>query len=181
MKPRCAIAVLLIALTLSDGTQGQRHLPQTQVFRSPGRVLLDTQVESPAVYDGSGPVRRVSAGESFEVQVFAPTAARMRVYEYGFSVERPPGVDVPLVITDARDWDDLPLTSGKPNQTLIFSATRFGIAPLPATGHAMTVTFTATDDLPQLAPLVVTLTVTVVSDPPRRVNQIVGRQLLTWS
>jgi len=172
--------VLLLLLFSQTATHGQRHLPQTQVFRSPGLILLDTQTESPAVYDGSGPARVVQAGESFDIQVFAPRAARQRIYEYGFEVERPNGVAIPLSITSARDWHERELMSGAPNHTLIFSSTRFGIAPLPLTGHVMTLTLTATENLVNPPPLTVALYVTIVSDPPQRVNQMVARQRLSW-
>jgi hypothetical protein len=171
------LQILLIAAT---HLPAQRHLPQTQVFRSPGYLVIDTRVESPAVYDGSGPVRLLKQGESFEVQVFAPRVAGQRIYEYSFQIEKPWNRKVPLAITSARDFQENELTSGNPNPTLMFSSTRFGIAPLPRTGHVMTLTFTATEDMPDQAPLDVILTVTVVSDPPRRVNQIVGRQRLYW-
>jgi hypothetical protein len=172
------ILYILIGLTTLLGAQ--RHLPQTQVFRSPGLLLLDTHAETPAVYDGSGPARLLKQGESFEIQVFAPGAAGQLIYEYGFSVDRYVDAQLPLAITAAKDWQENALMSGKPNTSLIFSSTRFGIAPLPRTGHLMTLTLTATDDLGNPPPLDITLTVTILSNPPRRVNQMVGRQHLTW-
>ena len=171
------LKILLVAASL---VPAQRHLPQTQIFRSPGLLLIDTHAESPAVYDGSGPVRLLKQGESLDIQIFAPRAAGRSIYEYSFGVIQPPDERVPLAITSVRDWQDHELTSGKPNRTLIFSSTRFGFAPLPRTGHVMTLTFTATDDMVKTGPLEVYLTLTIVSDPPRRVNQMVGRQRLIW-
>lgn len=173
-------ALLYTLLALYSFVPAQRHLPLTNIFRSPGLLLIDTQVESPAVYDGSGAARRVSQGQTFEVQIFAPRVAGQRIYEYGFSVDKPADRRLPFVLTGARDWQDNELMDGKPNRSLIFHSTRFGFAPLPRTGHVMTLTFTATEDMTNLAPLPVILSITVVSDPPRRVNQIIGRSSLYW-
>ncbi|HAA74884.1 TPA: hypothetical protein DCE37_07185 [Candidatus Latescibacteria bacterium] len=172
--------LLTILLASAGILPAQRHLPQTQVFRSPGLLVLDTNVESPAVYDGSGPARLLKQGESFDIQVFAPYAAGQRIYEYAFSVDRSAARPISLAITSAKDWQDYELTDGIPNPTLYFSSTRFGIARLPRTGHVMTLTITATEDMTDRRPLDILLAVTVVSDPPRRVNQIVGRQRLTF-
>lgn len=172
------LKILLVAASL---VPAQRHLPQTQIFRSPGLLLIDTHAESPAVYDGSGPARLLKEGESLDIQIFAPRAASLSIYEYSFGIILPANEKVPLVITSARDWQDHELTTGIPNPILIFSSTRFGFAPLPRTGHVMTLTFTATEDMVKQGPLEVFLTLTTVSDPPRRINQMVGRQRLIWS
>lgn len=172
--------ILTILVAAASLLHAQRHLPQTQIFRSPGLLLLDTHVESPAVYDGSGPARLLKRGESFDIQVFAPRAASLSIYEYSFGVDRSPGEKIPLIITSVRDWQDRELTNGKPNRTLFFSSTRFAFSPLPRTGHVMTLTFTATADMVTQGPLDIFLTLTFVSDPPRRVNQMFARQLLFW-
>lgn len=173
-------ALLYILISGATMLAAQRHLPQTQIFNTPGYLLLDTVVEMPAVYDGSGLARRPQSGESIEIQVFAPRAAGRNIYEYSFSVDRFDTTVLPFQITSARDWQGNELMSGKPNRTLVFSSTRFGIAPLPRTGHVMTFTLTATGDTADQSPLTLTLTLTVVSDPPRRVNRMVGRQRLIW-
>lgn len=173
-------ALLYILISGATMLAAQRHLPQTQIFNTPGYLLLDTLVEMPAVYDGSGLARRPQSGESIEIQVFAPRAAGRNIYEYSFSVDRFDTTVLPFQITSARDWQGNELMSGKPNRTLVFSSTRFGIAPLPRTGHVMTFTLTATGDTADQSPLTLTLTLTVVSDPPRRVNRMVGRQRLIW-
>ena len=174
------IALLYILVSGAAMLVAQRHLPQTQIFNTPGYLLLDTRVEMPAVYDGSGVASRLQIGESVEIQVFAPTAAHQAIFECSFSVDRFDTSILPFQITSARDWQGNELMSGKPNQTLFFSSTRFGIAPLPITGHVMTITLTATEDAADQGPLTLTLTLTVVSDPPRRVNRMVGRQRLMW-
>lgn len=172
---------LLKLLLLVSTLFAQRYLPETNIFQSPALILIDTQVESPAVYDGSSSARMIQQGEAFQIQIFAPAAARKSIYEYSFGVVRSPGRPIPLKITSARDWQDRELMSGKPNHTLIFSGTQFRFAVLPRTGHVMTLTFTATENLTDRQPLDVILTLTTVSDPPRRVNQMIARQLLTWS
>ena len=169
--------ILIVAAALLPA---QRHLPQTQVFRSPGLILMDTQVESPAVYDGSGPAHPVRRGESFDIQIFAPRAAGQSIYEYSFAVQRLTDRRIPLTITSARDWQERELMSGVPNKTLIFSSTRFGFAPLPRTGHVTTLTFTATEDLVNPSPMQIDLSITTVSSPPRRVNQMVETRHLIW-
>jgi len=103
----------------------QRHLPQTQIFQTPGLLLLDTHAETPAVYDGSGPARPLKKEETVDIQVFAPRAAGQRIYEYSFGVERFVNIDLPFELTSARDWQENELMSGKPNTTLTFSSTRF--------------------------------------------------------
>ena len=42
---------LLKLLLLVSTLFAQRYLPETNIFQSPALILIDTQVESPAVYD----------------------------------------------------------------------------------------------------------------------------------
>ena len=76
---------LKILLAAASLIPAQRHLPQTQIFRSPGLLLIDTHAESPAVYDGSGPARLLKKGESLDIQIFAPRAAGQSIYEYSLA------------------------------------------------------------------------------------------------
>jgi hypothetical protein len=170
---------LLVAAIASSPLSGQRHLPQTQIFESPGSLLLDTHVESPAVYSGGGAATRPRPGDRVEVQVFAPREAGRQIFEYSLRLLTATGLNAPFRIVSVKDWDEFEQVGRGPGSPA-FSATRTAFSPLPRTGHVCTVILEPTSDQNDDSPIDVRLTLTVVSIPPRRVNRIVGQQRLNW-
>ncbi len=172
--------VLITLFTVTSQVDAQRHLPLTQIFESPGFLLLDTHVESPAIYSGGRVATRPRSGEKVEIQVFAPRQAGRQIFEYSLHLRNAStGLSAPYRIVSVVDWDEFEQV-GRSIGAASFGATRLAFGPLPRTGHVCTVILEPTGETVEADPLDVRLTLTTVSLPPRRVNRIVSQQTLNW-
>ena len=171
----------LMAVTMASSPLGaQRHLPLTNIYESPGFLLIDTRVESPAIYSGGSTAARPNQGDKVEIQIFAPRQAGRQIFEYSLQLQSAAtGRNAPFRIISVKDWDEFEQVGRRPSSA-IFSATRIAFAPLPRTGHVCTVILEPTGQAVDRDRLDVRLTLTTVSTPPRRVNRIVSHQRLNW-
>ena len=172
--------ILLMVAFLVTPLDAQRHLPLTNIFESPGLLLLDTRVESPAIYSGGRVASLPRSGDKVELQIFAPRQAGRQIFEYNLHFRNATtGQNAPFTVVSVKDWEDYEqVAAGRGSPA--FSASRVAFAPLPRTGHICTVVLEPVGSTVSPDPLDVRLTITTVSTPPRRVNRIVSRQQLTW-
>ncbi|MDP6778852.1 MAG: hypothetical protein QGI83_19010 [Candidatus Latescibacteria bacterium] len=176
-----AILLLLASVLWSGFASGQRHLPNLQVFRSAMPLLLDTQVEDPAVNNGQSGAPLPRVGQILELQCFVPRAAGLAAFEC--SVEFGDSVDAftsNFRITSAKDCFGNDMKPVKGSKGAVHSQLRVGLGTVPTSGHILTVSLSPTRQLSGIPSLDVRVTVTIASVPERRVWQMEGRSRLNW-
>ena len=176
-------SILSVALALSPGDSAiaQRHLPNLQVFTVQVPILVDVQVEHPAVYSGSPALSLPGIGKTVKFQLFSPLASGQEVFEYSVEIEDPDYEfsDIFRVVS-VKDWDKRELKPFPGSRSTRYTAMRLDFVVLPPTGHVVTVEVTRVKEVKKRQPIRVKLSVTTVSDPPRRVSRMQGRQKLPW-
>ena len=182
-QPWYAVSILLVsaAVLAGHGASGQRHLPNLQVFRSPVRLILDTQIEDPAVNNGqpAAPLPRV--GQVLEVQCFVPQAAGRAAFECSVEFGDSAGVFTDsFQVSSAKDCFGRDLAPVPGSKGAVYAHLRMALGTVPATGHVLTVALSPTRGLSGVPPLDVRVTVTIASVPERRVWQMEGRARLAW-
>ena len=180
---RISQSILFVALALSPGDTAiaQRHLPNLQVFTLQVPILVDAQVEHPAVYSGSPSLSLPGIGKTIRFQLFSPLAGGQKVFEYSVEIEDQDYEfsDIFRVVS-VKDWDKRELKPLPGSRSTRHTTTRLDLVLLPPTGHVATVEVTRLKEVKERQPLKVRLSVTTVSDPPRRVSRMQGRQELPW-
>ena len=159
----------------------QRHLPDLQIFHTVESIQLDTRFEEPAINNGIPVADIPGRGQNVVFQIFVPRSAGLIAYECSVQLENPDSV---LTHTfgniTVTDWQKQSLNPLPGETHLGFENKRLEFAPLPYSGHIATATLTPLQNLQDPLPLTITCSVTVVSDPPRRVWRMTGTQTLRW-
>jgi hypothetical protein len=174
----------LICLTLLIFTHplfAQRHLPDLQIFTTDENVQLDTIAENPAINNGITTATVPQRGENLSLQIFIPRCASLLGFEYAITFSNSDSsLTRSFQILSVTDWRQQPLKQTSNSQTISYYNNRLEFAPLPSTGHIATVLLTPRQQLHSPLPIHLACSVTIVSNPPRRVWQMRGTTTLRW-
>ena len=162
-------------------TFAQRHLPYIQIFTTDENIQVDTVAEYPAINNGISVASVPSRGENLNIQVFIPKSGNLLGYECNITFDNPDSaLTRSFQIISATDWRQHPLKIVSNDRTISYYTNRLEFAPLPSTGHIATVQLTPRQQIKSPLPIQLSCTVTVVSNPPRRVWQMRGHKTLQW-
>lgn len=176
---RFLYSLAILALLTPLPAAAQRHLPGLEIFRSTVPFLLDTWVETPAVYNGHPSEPFPGVGEDAEFQVFVPEAANEEIFQY--TIEFSHTVTDTFRIVSVKDWTGEELRPEPGSNGTARTTVRLQFSRLPASGHLLTVVLEPLRKIAHGLPLALHFSLTVVSTPPRRVWQMEGRQELRWN
>jgi hypothetical protein len=159
----------------------QRHLPDVQIFTTDETIQLDTEAEYPAINKGFSSAAIPARGENLSIQIFIPRSGGLLGYECAITFAN---ADSALAgsfqILSVTDWRQQPLKQVSSTRTISFYTNRLAFSPLPNSGHIVTALLTPRQQIQSPVPIQIDCSVTVVSDPPRRVWQMKGSQILSW-
>ncbi len=178
-----ALIAALWALPILKPAQprAQRHLPDLHIFQTTETVLIDAQVESPSTYDGVSTAARPRLGSLVSFQLFVPRAGGLSAFEYTVDLHNPKqSLTNAVKVASVRDWKGRPLLPTRGTQGAVHMTARFEFDKLPTSGHVATVELQPLIELEDPGPVGLTVSVSIVSDPPRRVWRMVGDQILKW-
>ena len=178
MKKYLAYITILL---LTHPLFAQRHLPDLQIFTTDENVQLDTIAEDPAINNGISTAAVPRRGENLSIQVFIPRSASLLGFEYTLTFANPDSsLTNTFQIISVTDWRKKPLQKTANSQTISYYNNRLEFAPLPNTGHIATILLTPNQQIKSPLPIQFDCSVTVVSNPPRRVWQMRGHTTLHW-
>jgi len=178
MKKYLAYLTLLI---LAHPLFAQRHLPDLQIFTTDENIQLDTIVEDPAINNGIPTAAVPRRGENLSLQIFIPRSASLLSFGYTLTLANPDSaLTNSFQIISVTDWRKYPLQQTTNNQTISYYNNRLEFAPVPSTGHIATILLTPNQQTQSPLPIQLDCSVTVVSNPPRRVWQMRGNTTLYW-
>lgn len=175
------ITHLIFFFLFTSPALAQRHLPAIQIFTTDENIQIDTIAEHPAINNGISVASVPHRGENLSIQIFVPKSGSLLGFECNITFDNPDSsLTRAFQILSATDWRQQPLKIVSSNQTISYYNNRLEFAPLPSTGHIATVLLTPRQQIKSPLPIHLSCTVTIVSNPPRRVWQMRGVQTLQW-
>lgn len=174
-------ALVPLTLSLLSPIYAQRHLPEIQIFTTEETILLDTIAEYPAINNGVPTATVPARGENLSIQIFIPRSGGLLGFECAITFDNPDhGLTQSFQILSVTDWLKNPLKQVTSNQIIAYYNNRLEFAPVPSSGHIATALLTPRQQIKSPLPIQIDCSITIVSNPPRRVWQMKGNRTLYW-